>query len=195
MRRNLVVHLNAHRCEGPLSRVVRYTSSATPEALRARLTPQVHLHSEGFQLVSRLSGGGVVIRTIRAPQTDRTWLGDVGEHGFRLVLVPHGEALTPFQPILRGRWTAADGRADLRLDLAPHPGARLFPALFLVAGGVLVLAGLLLLLTAPPMGLMALAMGGLLLLFPQIRARHGFALACQQSLDALEQDLPLERAP
>lgn len=171
---------------------MRYSSSRSQNDLQRQLYDQVEPQTGRFRLVSKLSGGGVVIRGIEAPRTEQPWFGQIDTDHFRIALTPGPGRHTPFQPILHGRWRVEGDQTHLEIDLAPHPSARIFAGIFALGGVLLGMASLLILLQAPPMALVGLALSALFFTFPGMRARAGFAVATQQALDALEQQLGLE---
>jgi len=148
--------------------------------------------------VSKLSGGGVVVRVLRAPSSERPWFGAVEPTSFKVALAPQDTTGTPYQPILRGTIRPDGTGSEIELALAPHPDARMFSILFTVGGGLLGFASLLSLSENPVMGGAGLVMAGLFLAFPSFRARLSFDDACAVSLTALEEQLeltPIESAP
>ena len=178
-----------------LTASARYTSDLPPERLLSALRADVEPHSGGFQFVSKLSGGGVVVRVLRAPVTDLGWFGTVDEERFSVAQVARDGSGTPFQPILRGEVRPRDGGSLLELELSAHPDARSFSFLFTVGGVLLGAASLIAMAQAPAMGLAGLGFAALFLVFPGLRARIGFAHACETSLAAFAQQLDLTPAP
>ena len=72
------------------------------EEVHKRLFSYVEPSDEGFPLVSRLSGAGVVIQVMRTPVTVRPFFGVVKNGRFHITLVPRDENLTPWRPIVHG---------------------------------------------------------------------------------------------
>lgn len=177
---------------GALSRSLTRHSPHSPAALRARLREAVEPLDGGFTLVSRLSGGGIVTRTLRAPDTDLPLFGRVEPDRIRVALVHRGVDTSPFQPIVG---VALDGEGEgsaVRLDLAPHPNARTFGGIFAL-GAVLLLVAAAVQFSGQPgvavaAGLFAVALG----LFPHLRARVGFGQDADRVTDALVELLELE---
>jgi len=177
-----------------LNASARYTSDQPPHVLLDALAEAVEPLKDGFTYVSKLSGGGVVVRVLRAPDSERPWFGAVEPTSFKVVLAPRDRTGTPYQPILRGTILPTDTGSAVELALAPHPDARMFSILFTVGGGLLGFASLLSFHEDPTMGGVGLVMAGLFLAFPSFRARLSFDEACAISLSALEEQLNLTRA-
>jgi hypothetical protein len=175
-----------------LTASARYISGLPPERLLAALRTAVEPQDGGFQFVSKLSGGGVVIRVLRAPKTERDWFGTIEEDRFSIAMIATDGSGTPFQPILRGEVGAQDGGSLIALELAAHPDARAFSVLFVIGGLLLGAASLLALAQSTLTGVVGLAFAALFLAFPGFRARVGFDHACEASLDAFERQLDLQ---
>jgi len=177
---------------GHLSRTVRRRSPHSPAALQARLEQAVEPLEGGFTLVSRLSGGGIVTRTLRAPDTDRMLFGRVTAARIRVALVHRGIDTSPFQPIVSVGLVADGEGSRVELELAPHPNARTLGGVFAL-GAVLLLGASLLQLVAQPVVALtgvvfAMVLGG----FPHLRARHGFRRDAEAVVQALGSLLELE---
>ncbi len=174
-----------------LTASARYSSGLSPVMLLAALRTAVEPLDGGFQFVSKLSGGGVVVRVLRAPTTDRNWFGRVEESTFRVAMVMTDGSGSPFQPILRGAVTAQGEGSLVALELAAHPDARAFSGLFVIGGVLLGAASLLVLGQSVVTGGTGLGLAALFLMFPRFRARLGFQHACASSLAAFERQLDL----
>ncbi len=147
-----------------------------------------------FQLQSKLSPGGIVIRVLKSPKTERPFFGRVGDEGaFSLALVPRGEALTPYQPILSGRVVADGPGSRIEAELAPHPSARTFSGFFGLVAVVVGGASLLRLLASPLVACIGITFAVAFALFPGWRARQGFGHSAQESVDLLVANVPLQR--
>ncbi len=133
-----------------------------------------------------------MIRVLKSPKTERPFFGRVGDEGaFALAMVPRGEALTPYQPILTGRVVADEEGSRVELVMAPHPRARTFAGLFGLVAVLLVVVSLLRITAQPGVALIGVAFAAGFALFPRFRARHGFDQAAGQSLELLRANLPL----
>ena len=175
-----------------LSHTASYSSRLPPDALIQELRRVTEPHDGSFQLLSRLSGGGVVIRVLKAPKTERPFFGRVGDEGaFRIAMVPRGEALTPYQPILHGRVLPADEGSHVELHMAPHRQARTFSVLFGVAAIILGALSLVRLFAQPLIGCIGLFFAFGFAVFPTLRARQGFGVSIEESLTLLTANVPL----
>jgi hypothetical protein len=163
-------------------------SDLPPDELHAQLAQRVEVFPD-FPLISKLSGGGVVIRVFKPPPTSLPFFGQRTPLGFRIAEVQIRGGLTPFQPIAEGRILEDGGGSRMELDLRPHPDARSFYATFgvvmLVAGGLLASRGDL------GLGVTAALMATGFLLFPRFRAQHGFEIGVQSLLARLTEELDL----
>jgi hypothetical protein len=180
---------------GALARALERRSALPPRVLRDRLAGAVAPIDGGFTLVSKLSGGGIVTRTLRAPETDRPLFGRVEPERIRVALVHRGIDTSPFQPIVRVELTPEGEGTRVRLALAPHPNARTFGGAFAVGAILLLVAAGLQVGTRPGLALatavFAVALGG----FPHLRARVGFGQDADRVVVALAELLELEPAP
>ncbi len=169
-----------------------WTSPHRPEALLARLRDQVEPLDEGFTLMHRLSGGGIVVRSLRAPPTRRPFFGKVDPAGFRLAVVPELGNISPFQPIVRARIEPAPGGSRVTATLRPHPDVRTHALLFLGLAAVLIISSMVKGLSDPTFALVGYAFAGVAAAFPTVRARWSFARACADTRARLEAALGLQ---
>ncbi len=175
-----------------LSHTASFSCRLPPDALLRELRRVTEPHEESFQLISKLSGGGVVIRVLKAPKTERPFFGRVGDEGaFRIAMVPRGEALTPYQPILHGRVLPAAEGSEVELHMAPHRQARTFSVLFGIAAIILGSLSLVRLFAQPLIGVMGLFFAFGFAVFPTLRARQGFGVSIEETLTLLTANIPL----
>jgi|GEM_PF-1918441 len=174
-----------------LTETARYASAQEPVDLLAALRSAVEPQVGGFQFVSKLSGGGVVVRVLRAPQTERGWFGTVDDDRFSIVMVARDSSGTPFQPILRGEVAPTPKGSTVDVELAAHPDARAYSVFFVVGGVLLGGASTLALSQGLLVGWIGLALAGLFLWFPALRARLGFEAACETSRTAFAEQFGL----
>ena len=172
---------------------VELRSQLPPDELYAQLVERVEEWPD-FPLISKLSGGGVVIRVFKPPPTERPFFGQRSPLGFRIAEVQTRAGLTPYQPIAEGRIVEEGAGSRVKLELRPHPDARTFSWLY-ATFGVVLLGAVALLLSRGDAGLAVCA--GLLavgfLTFPRFRAQHGFQLGAASLLERLSQELGLIR--
>ena len=169
-------------------------SQLPPDELYAQLAERVEEHPD-FPLISKLSGGGVIIRVFKPPPTHRPFFGQRTPIGFRIAEVQTRAGLTPYQPIAEGRILEDGGGSQLRLDMRPHPDARTFSWLYAFFGALLLVgSGFLAARGDTGLGLCAAAMAVGFLLFPRFRAQHGFELGVSSLVGRLTEELDLRQA-
>jgi hypothetical protein len=147
-----------------------------------------------FQLLSKLSPGGIVIRVLKAPKTERPFFGRVGDEGsFTIAMVPRGERLTPYQPMIHGRvLDEGDSSSRIELKLAPHPQARTYSGVFGLAALMVGAVSLLRFFAQPAVALLGLFFAVAFAVFPTWRAKQGFGVSAAETLDLLRANIPLE---
>lgn len=167
-------------------------SPASPAALRARLDASLARIEGGFTLVSKLSGGGIVTRTLRTPDSDRLLFGRMGPERIRVALIPRGVDLSPFQPIVSVLLQPEHGGSAVTLEMAPHPGARTFGGIFAFGAVLLLIAACLQFAGSPGVAVLAGLFAVLLAVFPHIRARRAFRADADRVTEALDRLLELD---
>lgn len=170
----------------------RHQSATLPvaeAAFAAHLQTVVEPSTEPFTLVSKLSGGGIVVRALRTPDTPRPFFGRV--HGRRFTIAPTRKTgnVTPFQPLIRGTWAAVEGGTRVELNLAPHPNAQNWDILFTIAGLGLLPGAAIQALSNVPLAAALAAFGLAALGFPRLRARASFGAEVDIALQSLAQAL------
>lgn len=168
-----------------------WSSPHRPAALLERVRERVEPLDEGFTLMHRLSGGGIVVRSLRAPPTRLPLFGKVDPAGFRVALVPDSRDISPFQPIVRARIMPAPGGSRVEATLRPHPDARTHALAFLLLAAVLILASMVRGLEEPGFALVGYGFAAVAAAFPGFRARWSFRRACLASRSRLEAELGL----
>ena len=175
-----------------LTRSVCLTSRHPPDALRAHLETLVEPLDGGFTLMSRLSGGGIVTRTLRAPDTERPLFGRVTPERIRVALVHRDVDMSPFQPIATVRLDPDGGGSRVTLELGPHPNARSFGGIFAFGAALLLGASLFQFSCRPVVAVSGMGFAVLLAVFPHLRARHGFGQDADRAVAVLTSLLELE---
>ena len=161
--------------------------SVGPTDALSGLVGSVHPTDGRFRLISRLSGGGVVVRVLDCPQTERPLFGDLRADGFRLARVTRGVDIAPFEPIADGTIETHAGGARLNVSLAPHGQARSFALAHAAAGAMLLTAAAVKLSSDPLIAGLCVVLALVFFIFPSVRARLGFTRGCA----ALEAELDL----
>ena len=161
-------------------------SALDPQGLVARLEPQVEPLLQRYPFISKLSGGGVVVRVLKTPPTQRPLWGRFFGDSFHLVRIPRGEDLTPWAPIMHGTIHPHEGGSRVELELRPHPSARTLSGVYAFFGLLLLVAAGLAAAEQPDMAGLGLAFGLLMLFFPSYRARRSFEVGCGLALESLD---------
>ncbi|MFT5685734.1 MAG: hypothetical protein ACI8RZ_006688 [Myxococcota bacterium] len=169
----------------------QYHSPLPPDALRAALSAIVEPTPWPPRLIFKLSGGGIVSRVMESPQTTLPFFGLVSAEKIRIARASYGGPVTPYQPILLATLSAAGEGSLLELTLRPHRETKSLSGLFAVAGFVLLGASIPALLDAQALGVVAVVIGALFMVFPTWRARTCFRSDHQDALSTLCAALPL----
>jgi len=163
--------------------------SREPAVLREALMACTEPWDQGFTLYHRISGAGVVVRSLRAPTTERPFFGEIQEERLRFALVPRQDAISPFAAIARGSLVPTPEGARLDLRLSPHPDARPFSLLFQMFGLVLGLGALIVSLQRPDLGAMGVLLSLLAIFMPTWRARRAFDASVALFEETLRREL------
>ena len=142
-----------------------------------------------FSIVAKLSAGGVVVRTLRAPKSEMPFFGMVGEK-LQIAELRYTNNLTPYQPLLTMDYTPTDSGGCVDIQLAPHPEMMDLGILYNIAGLILIGATIPMMSIKPQLSVIAGIFGILLLIYPALRARISFDEACSSAIKKF-QALPL----
>ena len=93
---------------------------------------------EDFRLVSRLSGGGIVVRSLEMPTTDKPLIGRVSDKEIVIAQTLGLVNVSPYQPIVR---IVSQG-ATVELTFRPHSDVYLMSPLEWLGGFVCISSGL-----------------------------------------------------
>ena len=154
-----------------MKRVLSLASTLSEEELRQRLQPHVEI-VEDFKIISKLSDGGVVVRTLKAPQSERTFYG-ILDDSVQLAELRYDKNLTPYQPIVR---IGFEKDSPTRVVLTATLPKKMYELgwIYNIAGGLLVLSSLPLYLSKISIGITATFFGAMLLIYPKLRAKISF---------------------
>ena len=144
---------------------------------------------ESFSIVAKLSAGGVVVRTLRAPKSDLPFFGMVGDK-LQIAELRYTHNLTPYQPLLTMQYTPEDSGGRVEVQLTPHPEMMDLGVLYNIAGVILIGSTIPMMSIKPQLSVIAGVFGILLLIYPSFRARVSFDEACASATQNLER-LPL----
>ena len=167
-------------------------SSLAPAEITSILIDNIHPVKD-FALVSKLSGGGVVVRVLERPETDKSFFGK--RHGtqnrFDIVQNIPSVVITPYQPIVQISYEQAtdDQGSHISFYYTPHPQANILSFAEWIGGGLCCVAGLVGM-QSNPIAVIAVFFGLLIIFFPRIRAQSSFQMEVQRCVTAV-QSLPL----
>jgi len=167
----------------------RWTTTQTPKKLQEQLEALVY-PSDEFQLVSKLSGAGIVVRVLQSPDTSLPFHGRVEPRDVALTLATRGRQMTPFQPIAKGSIQAGETGAQLDLTLRLPAGVSTLEQAGKILAGVLLLAAAPGLYAGVLLAWLVLPFAALCWFFPGLRARTAFAEDCRRTCEALQTALP-----
>ena len=165
-----------------------FSTSFSQEEWKDALGPYVE-EVEEFSIVAKLSAGGVVVRTLRAPKSERPLFGVIA-HKVQIAELRYTHNLTPYQPIMTMQYEAVQNGGKVHIQLAPHPEMMDLGILYNIAGIVLLASTIPMMSIKPQLSVISAIFGVLLLVYPALRARISFDEACLSALFALSQ-LPL----
>jgi len=180
----------------PVAVQVQFHSPQPPGSVQRTLLAHTAAQEGGFTLMHRLSGAGVVVRTLKAPETEQPLFGTVQQAAFSVAFVPSKRDVTPFHPIIRGQLAVAeDGGTMLTAELAHHPDARTWAPLYGFGAAVLASGSVLRFQDQPSLLIGGVALALLFAVFPTLQARMRFGGACETAAQRLADLLQLERRP
>ncbi len=178
----------------PVAVQAQFYTPQPPASVQRTLQSCTAAQEGGFVLMHRLSGAGVVVRTLKAPETDKPLFGTVRQDSFAIAFVPSKQDITPFHPIMRGQLTATeDGGTLLEAELAHHPDARTWAPLYGFGAAVVATGSVLRFQDQLHLLIGGVALSLLFAVFPTLQARVRFGGACESAIGALEGLLQLER--
>lgn len=137
-----------------------------------------------FRFVSKLSGGGVIVRVLQAPETDRPFWGKIQENRIRIVQNIPSQNISPYQPIVYLELEEAEKGTEISVLMKPHKDASMF-ALFEWMGAILCVTAGLIALSQSPLAGVTIVFGLALGVFPWFRSRKLFAFEKNRCLEGL----------
>ena len=162
-----------------------WTTPLSKEELIIELRALTEPVSE-FRLVSRLSGGGIVVRILEMPETDKPLIGRVSEREIKLAQYLETINVSPYQPLVSV--DHHDGLLDL--TFRPHKDVYLLSGLEWVGGLLCIVSGLVGM-TQNPLAALAVIVGVALIALPRLRARWNFQRELARAKEALK-SLPID---
>jgi len=171
----------------------RWSSPKPPSELLALLGSHTEPLDGGFKLTYRLSGAGVVVRTLEAPETERRLFGKLSDHQFSVAVVPVPTDVTPFHPIIRATVEpSASGGSTIQAELAHHPNARTFAPVYTFGAVTLGVGSWVGAQGRPELMFGGLAMAAMFAVFPTLQSRARFQQSVRRSEAVLLECLSLQ---
>lgn len=162
------------------------SSSKSVEAVLTDIESQMEV-VKGFKMVSKLSDGGVVTRTLAAPISEQLLFGHRYEHRIHFALNNIGQATSPFQPILRCDLSQLACGTRLFCEAKPHGHSMiLFPFYMLTSIIGLGLSVFTVFNSQYYMGLFLVVISLGIFMVPRYRMRQGFKSDLQLLIKTLE---------
>ncbi len=141
---------------------------------------------EEFRLVSRLSGGGIVVRTLEVPKTDKPLIGKVSDKEIVIAQTLDPVNISPYQPIVN----VVFQETSVELTFRPHPDVYLLSPVEWIGGCVCIASGAVGILQNP-LAALAILLGIAIVVFPRYRARWSFDKELKRMKSGL-QELPID---
>ena len=141
---------------------------------------------EEFRLVSRLSGAGIVVRSLDMPTTDKPLIGRVSDKEIVIAQTLELINISPYQPIIR----IVSHGSTVELNFRPHSDVYLMSPLEWLGGFVCISSGLVGL-TQNPLAILAILLGIAIVALPRYRARWNFARELTRAKNSLN-ELPID---
>lgn len=163
-----------------LQETIKLHSKLTPSVFLQKLLCEVEF-CESFQLLLKLSPGGIAVRTIAAPKTTKVFFGQIEVESLKFAITNafYDSNLSPFQPILHGKIQPQEHGANIEIILKPHSKAHPFVWIHSLAALALGFSGVLVYGSRPEMGGLAIGIALALFFFPQFRTRYSFSQGCR----------------
>ena len=142
---------------------------------------------DNMRLVSKLSGAGIVTRTLEVPETEKLWFGIMNEDYIKIAQCLPSVNVSPYQPIVTlkidGTSGADEQSSGVVVRWAPHPDANILAIPEWLGAGLCIFAGLVGM-QQNPLGLMGVVFGILLFVLPRFRASWNFKREMQRAEEA-----------
>ena len=141
---------------------------------------------EEFRLVSRLSGAGIVVRTLEIPQTSKPLMGKVSDKEIVIAQTLDPVNISPYQPIVTVNFLDS----SIELTFRPHQDVYLLSPVEWLGGFVCIVSGAVGMLQNP-LALLAILLGIAIVAFPRYRAQWNFDRELKRAKSGL-QELPID---
>ena len=145
---------------------------------------------DSFRMISKLSGGGVVVRTLEAPKSDALFYGMISDT-IEIAELRYDSNITPYQPILKILLCEENGGCMLDIHFSLPKEYLDIGILYNIAGILIALSSIPLFRAGHPLTWVAILFGVIMFWYPILRSRISFADACSSALRKI-QTLPLD---
>jgi len=177
----------------PFAQKYVFYSSQSPSEIHTKIRDHTAL-IEDFKIVSKLSAGGIVVRTLQAPKSEKPFFGkieDDWQQKIELAELRYTRNLTPYQPIMYIELKENDQGTDIAIRCDKHPDMFELGFLYNLAGILLMLGTIPIYSVRPEISLLSAFFGVILLIYPRLRAKISYEEATESAMSSF-QNLPLE---
>ena len=146
-----------------------------------------------FNVISKLSAGGIVVRTLQAPNREEPFFGMIAEDWkarISIVELRYKQNLTPYQPILHITLEELEEGTRIHIRCAKHRDMFEIGFLYNIAGVLLLLGTIPIYSVRPNMVFVSVFFGMALLVYPKLRAQISLAEATSSAIESFRA-LPL----
>ena len=146
-----------------------------------------------FNIISKLSAGGIVVRTLQAPNREEPFFGMISEdwkEEFSIVELRYKQNLTPYQPVLHVQLEEREEGTRIQIRCAKHKDMFELGFLYNIAGFLLLLGTIPIYSIRPNMAFFSLFFGIILLVYPKLRAQISLSEATTSAMNSFR-SLPL----
>lgn len=145
---------------------------------------------DSFRMISKLSGGGVVVRTLEAPKGDTLFFGTIKDT-LEIAELRYDSNITPYQPILYIVLVEKEEGCVLDIHFSLPREYLDIGILYQIAGVLICSSSIPLFMEQHHLSIVAVVFGCMMFLYPIFRSRVSFAEACSSAQTKL-QSLPLD---
>lgn len=175
-----------------MKHVEYWKSTLNLEAFEAVLMDQIE-PIEDFRLISKLSGAGIVVRTLECPETTKPLMGILDKGLWKIACCLKPVDISPYQPILHCVPESTDETSNgftITISYAPHKDVHLLGPVEWIGGILAIVAGVVGS-VQNPLALWAIVLGVGIILLPRFRAQWNFTREVERARKLLH-ELPLE---
>ncbi len=147
---------------------------------------------EQFRLIGKLSGAGIVVRTLEQPETEKRYMGMSDDEGWKVAQILEPVNVSPYQPIVHLIPTEQNGAVMVDVLYRPHKDVHLLSPLEWIGGALCVFAGVVGL-AQSSLAIGAVLLGVGIVALPRYRARWNFQREVTRTRQSL-QECPIDWA-